>query len=86
MRAGPHVREPVDGLLRSALASIGAGYSLVHGSGEARLRGALAVVEHGLQVHRHGRAPQTWQWRCPDCDEPQCERHLFNRLPGWPGG
>jgi nicotinamide riboside kinase len=85
VRDGPHVREPVDALLRSALSSIDAGYSLVHGSGEARLRAALAIVEHGLQVHRHGRVPQTWQWRCPDCDEPRCERHLFKGLPGWPG-
>lgn len=44
-RDGPHVREPVDALVRSSLAKAGVAYQVVYGSGDERLRNALAAVD-----------------------------------------
>lgn len=43
-RDGPHVREPVDTLLRDLLARHGIGWALVAGSGTARVEQALDAV------------------------------------------
>ena len=43
-RDGPQVREPVDTRVRAALARTGGAYSVVCGSGSARLDAALACV------------------------------------------
>ena len=43
-RDGPHVREPVDALLRSALHSAGVAYKVVYGQGEGRLNNALLAL------------------------------------------
>jgi nicotinamide riboside kinase len=43
-RDGPHVREPVDALLRRTLAQAGIGYAVVGGLGQARLDAALAAL------------------------------------------
>ncbi len=43
-RDGPHVREPVDALVREGLAKAGVPYRVVYGSGEERTRNALAPV------------------------------------------
>lgn len=44
LRDGPHAQEPTDVLVRAALDSAGVRYSLVYGTGEARLRNALAAL------------------------------------------
>jgi nicotinamide riboside kinase len=81
MRDGPHVREPVDALVRDALARAGVPYRVVYGSGGERLRSALAPV---LQLL--GRAPAAdpktadWTWTCDKCSDPDCEHRLFRRL------
>jgi nicotinamide riboside kinase len=43
-RDGAHVREPVDTLVREALASAGADFRVVYGSGAERLANALAAM------------------------------------------
>ncbi|WP_082151479.1 AAA family ATPase [Caenimonas sp. SL110] len=43
-RDGPHVREPVDALVRAALAKAGVGYRVVYGSGRERLDNALRAI------------------------------------------
>ena len=43
-RDGPHVREPVDALIRSSLAQASLPYRVVYGIGEARLANALAAI------------------------------------------
>ena len=43
-RDGPHVREPVDALLRSALHSAGLAYKVVYGQGQERLNNALLAL------------------------------------------
>src|SRR6185436_17381413 len=47
-RDGPHVREPVDALLRTALQRAGVGYAVVSGNGPTRLQTALQAVRHAL--------------------------------------
>jgi nicotinamide riboside kinase len=44
-RDGPHVREPVDALIRSALSQAAVDYRVVYGSGSERLANALAAIE-----------------------------------------
>ena len=48
-RDGPHVREPVDALVRNSLARAGVSYCVVYGRGEERLFNALAAVERELR-------------------------------------
>jgi nicotinamide riboside kinase len=76
-RDGPHVREPVDRLLRSALARHGIAHAVVAGTGAARLQAARSAIQRHLAgPARH--APR-WQWVCERCGEPGCERHLLAR-------
>ena len=82
-RDGPQVREPVDALLRAALALGGIGYSVVSGSGSARLAAALTAVRHALalpSVEDESAANPRWQWVCERCGDGDCEQHLLPRL------
>jgi len=81
-RDGPHVREPVDARVRAALARADEAYSVVFGSGDARLHAALASVHRALAPPA---APDIdagaarWHWHCERCGDADCERHA--RLP-----
>ena len=79
-RDGPQVREPVDAKVRAALARAGTPYSVVFGTGAARLAAALASAQRA----RAGRPSADdadagdgarWNWRCERCGDPNCERH-----------
>jgi nicotinamide riboside kinase len=76
MRDGPHVREPVDTLVRAALARAGVSHAVVAGTGPARLAAALAAVERALAPRPEG---PRWRWTCAECGDPECERHLLPR-------
>lgn len=77
-RDGPHVREPVDALVRAALTRAGVAWSVVHGSGAARAAAALASVRRALappaQDPEAG-ANARWHWHCERCGDANCERH-----------
>jgi nicotinamide riboside kinase len=77
-RDGPHVRAPVQALLRSALARSGMPYAVVSGLGEDRLHSALQAVRHALgaadAVPEEPISPR-WQWLCERCSDGDCERH-----------
>lgn len=80
-RDGPHVREPVDRLLRQALADHGLDFSVIGGAGTARLDNALAALAPWLRA-RWPRAvsaerARPVRWRCADCDDPDCEHRLL---------
>lgn len=66
-RDGAHVREPIDALVRAALDRSAAAYSVVHGSGCARLQAALAATLQAL----HRRSPEAdsapWRHVCARC-------------------
>jgi len=75
-RDGPHVRAPVDGLIRQQLLAAKLPFTVVHGQGTARLENALAALvqyEHALsgKVSEHPR----WRWVCERCDDGDCEVH-----------
>lgn len=75
-RDGPHVRAPVDGLIRQQLLAAKLPFTVVHGQGTARLENALAALmqyEHTLsgKSSEHPR----WRWVCERCDDGDCEVH-----------
>jgi nicotinamide riboside kinase len=79
-RDGPQVREPVDAMLRAALARAGMGYSVVAGRGPARLDTALKAVRHALALPSATDESTTgsrWQWVCERCGDVDYERHLL---------
>jgi nicotinamide riboside kinase len=79
-RDGDHVREPVDALLRGALAQAGLPFAVVSGEGEARTAHALGAVCHALsQATRPRDGAARWRWQCPDCDDGDCERHWLTQ-------
>lgn len=79
-RDGPQVRTPVDALLRAALQQAGLGYSVVGGSGSARLQAALAALAAAQRAPaQEPSARARWNWVCPHCDDGSCERHLLAR-------
>ena len=47
-REGPHVRPPIDALIREALAEGGLAWSLVSGQGQVRVESALEAVKHAM--------------------------------------
>jgi nicotinamide riboside kinase len=87
-REGEHVRGPIDAMLRELLATHGIGWSLVGGSGDARvdhalnavtpLLGRIAAQGSGLFTRLAARdsAQPAWQWVCEKCDVPNCEHRL----------
>ena len=78
-RDGPHVREPVDARVRAALAQAGAGFRVVYGRGETRLRNALAAVD-AAWADRPASATAALSGRCEKCSDPDCEHRLFSDL------
>lgn len=80
-RDGPHVREPITAQVRASLSRAGVAYSIVSGSGPARLASALAAVRHTLQspVEADELTAIRWQWTCERCGDVDCERHLLPR-------
>jgi len=88
-RDGPHVRAPVDARVRARLADWGTAWSLVSGSGPARVACAVDAVRPLLRERARSRragglfsrlegslaGPPGPRWTCERCDDPQCE-HL----------
>jgi nicotinamide riboside kinase len=87
-RDGPHVREPVDRLLRELLIQHHLPWSLVAGQGAARVEAAVDAVAPLLRGSTGGRGglftrlaernaePAARRWRCENCDDPACEHRL----------
>jgi nicotinamide riboside kinase len=91
-RDGPQVREPVDNLLRELLVTHGLPWSLVSGTGTARLEAALDAVAPLLRPAASSRGglftrlaqrnaePAARAWRCENCDDAACEHRLQRRV------
>ncbi|WP_077034152.1 AAA family ATPase [Pelomonas sp. KK5] len=86
-REGPHVRPPIDALIRKALLDGGLGWSLISGRGQARTDAALNAITpllarpgNGLfsRLQQRQAALPAWTWPC-DCDVPECEHATFRR-------
>jgi nicotinamide riboside kinase len=86
-RDGPHVRVPVDRLLREALMGAGLPFVVVSGTGPARVEAAERAVASALRAREAARRPEAdappgtgrWKHWCARCGDPDCERHLFDR-------
>ncbi len=79
-RDGPHVREPVDNIIRRILNEARLPYSVVSGEGEMRLTNALKAFDRAMAERASDKGGMgRWRWVCPDCDDGDCERHW---LPG----
>lgn len=86
-RDGPHVREPVDALVRAGLGKAGVPYQVIYGSGTARLAHALDAV-HGIAGSDHRIRPredrstsaEAWNWICLKCGDANCEQRLLTGL------
>ena len=77
-RDGPHVREPVDAAVRSALTRANLGYSVVSGTGSARLEAALASVQRAsMPPPADADSTKRWRWHCERCGDTACERHAL---------
>ena len=80
-RDGPHVQEPVDALVRGALDRAGFGYSVIAGTGAARLQGALACIQRATEAPMPAPAPAAvrtrWHWHCDRCGDSDCERRTL---------
>jgi nicotinamide riboside kinase len=83
-RDGPHVREPVDRLVREGLQRAGVGFHVVYGSGAGRLASALDALARagiaGADSERPADGGGPWLWNCEKCSDPACEHRLFSRL------
>ena len=79
-RDGPHVREPVDALIRAALARGKIDYQVVYGSGAARLENALTCLGLAKPASQTAQRPKTRLWVCERCSDPECEHKLFSAL------
>jgi nicotinamide riboside kinase len=84
-RDGPHVREPVDALVRAALVRGGVSYAVVHGRGTERLANAwralnLMALPDDSQPAERIADSTAWRWSCDKCSDPECEHRLFSDL------
>ena len=86
-RDGPQVREPVDTLLRTALARAGVSWQVIYGQHERRLENAMKAITsiantdqltlgNGQKDHE----TPLWSGRCATCGDPACEHRLFTAL------
>ncbi len=87
-RDGPHVREPVDRLLREFLIGRRLPWALVAGAGQARVEAAVDALapllrpasgQGGLftRLAERNAEPAARRWRCENCDDPACEHRLL---------
>ncbi|MRD48959.1 AAA family ATPase [Caenimonas koreensis] len=76
-RDGPHVREPVDALLRAALAKAGVVYRVIYGNGAQRTANALSAIDSMSATLPAGARQRRWTWLCDKCSDPECEHRLF---------
>jgi len=76
-RDGPHVRDPVDAQVRTLLDRNSIAYRVVYGTGDERMRNALAAIDASLAPRS---AVRDWVWQCDKCSDPECEHRLFSRL------
>jgi nicotinamide riboside kinase len=76
-RIGAQVREPVDALIRKALADAGLPYRVVYGQGAERVANTLAAIDAASTTSQPAAGSARWQWNCDKCSDPQCEHRLF---------
>lgn len=88
-RDGPHVRAPIDALVRHSLVQAGLAFRVVYGQGLTRLNNALLALglapedEHAWQLRESAQFALNQGrtvWSCEKCSDPDCEHRLFTGL------
>ena len=93
-RDGPHVREPIDAMVRAALQVAGIAYKVIYGQEEERLHNALLAlgpdthsVDPVLLAAQMARTQGQYAlnqgrtvWACDKCSDADCEHRLFTDL------
>ena len=86
-RDGPHVREPVDAMLRAALTRSGVTWQVIYGHAGKRLDNALTAIYSiayndlwTLESDPKTLKSAAWSGSCEKCSDPECEHRLFTRL------
>lgn len=89
-RDGPHVREPVDALLRAALAQGNITFHVVYGTDALRTENALKCIAAHTKSFQYAQPPSPLppkkavtageMWVCERCSDPECEHRLFTAL------
>lgn len=86
-RDGPHVREPVDALVRGLLVREGLPFQVVYGQGESRLANAVRAIDSIAARAAPERLSGTFASEkpvfsafCEDCGDAECEHRLFKGL------
>lgn len=67
-RDGPQPRQLIDNDLRAVLVGHGLPFSVLYGTGPARLAAALAAIRPVLRKPPDAVAGERWRWTCPNCD------------------
>jgi nicotinamide riboside kinase len=87
-REGPHVREPIDALVRGLLIGAGLPWATIGGTGQRRVEAALDALAPLLRRRPQPRRglftrlaerdadPSAARWTCDHCDLPDCEHAL----------
>lgn len=78
MRDGPHVRAPVDALVRRALTQAGLPFHVIYGQGPRRLDNALAAL--ALKARELPEGNTRYSGLCETCGDGECEHRLFTAL------
>jgi nicotinamide riboside kinase len=85
--ADSHFRDSPDGQqaihlrLQEVLRNHGITYSMVYGSGEQRLRAAIASVMPSLAASdAESESYSRWMARCEKCSDASCEHRLFRQI------
>lgn len=77
-------QDSADQQLRQALAKTDLPYTVVYGTGPARLAHALEALHElarcGNPVTSSAQARRPWVWACDTCSDPDCERRLLSDL------
>lgn len=88
-RDGPHVRGPVDTLVRQALERAGIAYRVVYGQGYQRLNNALLALglpgedDAARMIRKNAQFAINdggSVWQCNECSDPECEHKMFTGL------
>jgi nicotinamide riboside kinase len=85
-RASSELREPVDALIRSALAAADVRYHVIYGLGGERLASALAAIgdpatSRSAEAQDSGATlARAWNASCEKCGDARCEHRLFTGL------
>jgi nicotinamide riboside kinase len=87
-RDGPHVREPVDALIREALIGHALPWASIGGVGDERIENAIDALAPLLRPHSRARRGLFTRleernaldkpWSCELCDDPACEHRALH--------